>query len=75
MPTAAEAADAGDFVVIAVPLKLTNDMPVKQLAGKVVIDTNNYMAWRDGTVFRGSRTAITVTDLNGGESVHAYPSA
>lgn len=46
--TAAEAADAGDFVVIAVPLKLTNDMPVKQLAGKVVIDTNNYMAWRDG---------------------------
>ena len=46
--TSAEAAEAGDFVVIAVPLKLANDMPVKQLAGKVVIDTNNYMAWRDG---------------------------
>lgn len=46
--TAAEAAAAGDFVVVAVPLKLANDMPVDALAGKVVIDTNNYMPWRDG---------------------------
>lgn len=46
--TAAEAAAAGDFVVVAVPLKLTNNMPTEALAGKVVIDTNNYMAWRDG---------------------------
>jgi len=46
--TAAGAAEAGDFVVVAVPLKLTNNMPVKELAGKVVIDTNNYMPWRDG---------------------------
>lgn len=46
--TAADAAEAGDFAVIAVPLKLANDMPVKQLAGKIVLDTNNYMPWRDG---------------------------
>lgn len=46
--TGAGAAAAGDFVVIAVPLKLANDMPVEALAGKVVIDTNNYMPWRDG---------------------------
>ena len=46
--TAAGAAEAGDFVVVAVPLKLVNDMPAEQLAGKVVIDTNNYMPWRDG---------------------------
>ncbi|TGG91725.1 NADP oxidoreductase [Natronospirillum operosum] len=46
--TAAGAATAGDFVVVAVPLKLDNDMPVAELAGKVVLDTNNYMAWRDG---------------------------
>jgi 8-hydroxy-5-deazaflavin:NADPH oxidoreductase len=46
--TAAEAAAAGDFVVIAVPLKLVNNMPTAQLAGKVVLDTNNYMPWRDG---------------------------
>ena len=57
--TAAEAAAAGDFVVIAVPLQLVNNMPVEALAGKVVIDTNNYMAWRDGNyaiVDSGERT-------------------
>jgi predicted dinucleotide-binding enzyme len=46
--TAAEAAAAGDLAVIAVPLKLVNDMPVDELAGKIVLDTNNYMTWRDG---------------------------
>lgn len=57
--TAAEAADAGDFVVIAVPLKLVNDMPVRELAGKIVLDTNNYMSWRDGNypmIDSGERT-------------------
>jgi hypothetical protein len=46
--TAEQAARAGDFVVIAVPLKLANNMPTDALAGKIVIDTNNYMIWRDG---------------------------
>jgi predicted dinucleotide-binding enzyme len=46
--TAAQAAVAGDLIVVAVPLKLVNDMPVGALSGKVVIDTNNYMPWRDG---------------------------
>lgn len=46
--TAADAAAVADFAVIAVPLKLVNNMPVEELAGKIVIDTNNYMAGRDG---------------------------
>ena len=46
--TAEKAAEAGDFVIIAVPLKLANNMPADALAGKIVIDTNNYMPWRDG---------------------------
>ncbi|ARQ69153.1 NADPH-dependent F420 reductase [Streptomyces marincola] len=46
--TAADAAESGDFVIVAVPLKLVNNMPVEQLAGKIVLDTNNYMPWRDG---------------------------
>lgn len=46
--TAAEAAATGDFAVIAVPLRLVNNMPVEELAGKIVLDTNNYMIWRDG---------------------------
>ncbi|MGX1175532.1 NADPH-dependent F420 reductase [Pseudomonas sp. R151218B TE3479] len=48
--TAAGAAAAGDFVIVAVPLKVDNDMPVEALAGKVVLDTNNYMVWRDGHI-------------------------
>jgi predicted dinucleotide-binding enzyme len=46
--TAAEAAEAGEFVVVSVPFKAHRDLPVAQLAGKVVLDTNNYMVWRDG---------------------------
>ncbi|WP_169949805.1 NADPH-dependent F420 reductase [Microbispora sp. H11081] len=46
--TAAGAAAAADFAIVAVPLKLVNNMPVTQLAGKIVLDTNNYMPWRDG---------------------------
>lgn len=48
--TAAGAAAEGDFVIVAVPLRLANDMPVQELAGKVVLDTNNYMVWRDGNI-------------------------
>lgn len=32
------------------PLKLVNDMPVEELAGKIVLDTNNCMIWRDGHI-------------------------
>jgi 8-hydroxy-5-deazaflavin:NADPH oxidoreductase len=56
---AAQAAAAGDFAVVAVPLKVVNDLPVRELAGKIVLDTNNYMVWRDGNipaVDSGSRT-------------------
>lgn len=47
---AADAAEAADFAVVAVPLKVVNDMPVEELAGKIVLDTNNYMIWRDGHI-------------------------
>ena len=46
--TAAEAAAAGDFAVVTVPLKNLADVPVEPLAGKIVIDTNNYYWERDG---------------------------
>ncbi|WP_203751141.1 NADPH-dependent F420 reductase [Actinoplanes cyaneus] len=48
--TAAEAAAAGDIVVVTVPLKAYADVPVAPLAGKVVIDTNNYYPERDGQI-------------------------
>jgi len=48
--TAVEAAAAGDFVVVTVPLKAYRDVPVAELAGKIVIDTNNYYWERDGHI-------------------------
>ena len=45
--TSDAAADA-DFAVLAFPYSPDSKLPVKELAGKVVIDNNNYMVWRDG---------------------------
>ncbi|MFG1996055.1 NADPH-dependent F420 reductase [Actinoplanes sp. NPDC048988] len=46
--TAVEAATAGDIVVVSVPFKAHTQLPVAELAGKVVLDTNNYYPQRDG---------------------------
>ncbi len=46
--TAQDAAAAGDLVVVTVPFKAYLDVPAEPLAGKVVIDTNNYYFERDG---------------------------
>ena len=48
--TAEEAAAAGDIVVVTIPLRAFRTVPVEPLAGKVVIDTNNYYPQRDGAV-------------------------
>lgn len=46
--TAAQAGAAGDVVVVTVPLKAIDQVPVDELAGKIVLDTNNYYPQRDG---------------------------
>jgi predicted dinucleotide-binding enzyme len=46
--TAAGAAERGDLVVVTVPFKAHRDVPAAPLAGKVVVDTNNYYPTRDG---------------------------
>jgi predicted dinucleotide-binding enzyme len=46
--TAAVAAEAGDIVVVTIPLKAYREVPVEPLRGKVLIDTNNYYPQRDG---------------------------
>jgi predicted dinucleotide-binding enzyme len=48
--TPAEAGAAGDLVVVSIPLGAYRAVPVEPLAGKVVIDTNNYYPQRDGQV-------------------------
>ncbi|MET4158475.1 putative dinucleotide-binding enzyme [Agromyces sp. PvR057] len=48
--TPQEAADAADFAVVTVPFKAYEAVPVEPLAGKIVIDTNNYYWERDGHI-------------------------
>lgn len=48
--TSADAGEAGDFVVVTVPLRAIGDIPVAPLAGKIVLDTNNYYPGRDGRI-------------------------
>jgi predicted dinucleotide-binding enzyme len=48
--TPLEAAQAGDIVVVTIPLKNYRDVPIGPLAGKIVIDTNNYYPERDGHI-------------------------
>ena len=48
--TVDDAAKAGDIVVVTIPLKNYRSVPPAPLAGKIVIDTNNYYPQRDGHI-------------------------
>ncbi len=61
--TAAEAAAAGDIVVVTIPLKKYRDVPVAPLAGKIVIDTNNYYPQRDGSIPELDNESTTTAEL------------
>jgi 8-hydroxy-5-deazaflavin:NADPH oxidoreductase len=61
--TPVEAAHAGDIVVVTVPLKNYRDVPVEPLAGKIVIDTNNYYPERDGHFTELDNESTTTSEL------------
>lgn len=61
--TAQDAAESGDVVVVTVPLKAYRDVPVGPLAGKVVIDTNNYYPDRDGHIAELDDESTTTSEL------------
>jgi predicted dinucleotide-binding enzyme len=61
--TPAEAARAGDIVVVTIPLRNIADVPVEPLAGKVVIDTNNYYPQRDGHIPELDAESTTTAEL------------
>jgi predicted dinucleotide-binding enzyme len=61
--TATDAAAAGDIVVVTVPFKNFRDVPVAPLAGKIVIDTNNYYFERDGRFAEIESGEATVSGL------------
>lgn len=61
--TAIDAAKAGDIVVVTVPLKNYRSVPVEPLAGKIVIDTNNYYPQRDGHIPELDDESTTTAEL------------
>ena len=61
--TPSEAAAAGDLVVVTIPLKSIDTVPVGPLANKVVIDTNNYYPQRDGHIPELDNETLTTSEL------------
>ncbi len=61
--TIEEAAAAGDIVLVAIPLKSIGDIPAAPLAGKVVIDANNYYPQRDGRIASLDANETTTSEM------------
>ena len=61
--TVVDAAKAGDMVVVAIPLKNYRTVPFEPLAGKIVIDTNNYYPQRDGHIAELDSESTTTSEL------------
>jgi hypothetical protein len=61
--TTAEAAEAGDIVVVSIPLKAYASVPAGPLAGKTVADTGNYYPQRDGQLPELDSGELTSSEL------------
>jgi predicted dinucleotide-binding enzyme len=61
--TAAEAAEQADVAVVTVPMRAYTAVPVEPLAGKIVLDTNNYYWERDGHIPELDRGEATSSGL------------
>jgi len=61
--TAEGAAASGDFVLVAVPLRAYQAVPVEPLAGKLVLDANNYYPQRDGRIAALDSNESTTSEL------------
>jgi 8-hydroxy-5-deazaflavin:NADPH oxidoreductase len=77
--TAAEAAAAGDLVVVTIPLRSYQQVPVAETAGKTVVDTNNYYPQRDGHIAelddgRTTSSELLAAHLPGAHVVKAFNS-
>jgi predicted dinucleotide-binding enzyme len=61
--TVQEVAEAGEIVVVTIPLKNIDTVPVAPLAGKVVIDTDNYYPERDGHIAELDDETTTTAEM------------
>lgn len=60
---ATDAAAQADVAILAFPYAPHHTLPAAELAGKVVLDNNNYMPWRDGNFPTVDSGAVTVHEL------------
>jgi len=60
--TVEQAAAFGDIIVVAIPLKSILAIPAAPLAGKIVVDTNNYYPDRDGHIPELDAQATTTSE-------------
>jgi len=61
--TAAQAAEAGDLVVVSIPVKAYSSVPAGPLAGQRVLDTGNYYPQRDGQIAELDDGSLTSSGL------------
>jgi predicted dinucleotide-binding enzyme len=61
--TAVEAAEAAEVAVVTVPLHAIDQLPAAPLAGKIVLDTNNYYFERDGHIEALDKGETTTSEL------------
>jgi 8-hydroxy-5-deazaflavin:NADPH oxidoreductase len=61
--TVDEAAEFGEVVLVAVPFGRYRELPAAPLAGKIVIDANNYYPGRDGTLAELDDDSTTSSEL------------
>ncbi len=59
----AEAARAGDVVVVTIPLNAIHSLPAEAFDGKLVIDTCNYYPGRDGEIQMLEEETTTTSEL------------
>jgi len=75
--TPVEAATAGDWAIVTVPLTALGSLPAEPLAGKIVVDTNNYYWERDGHIpaldaAQTTTSQLTQEHLSGSQVVKGF---
>jgi predicted dinucleotide-binding enzyme len=61
--TPVEAAQRGELVLVSIPLRAYREVPTQPVAGKVVMDTNNYYPQRDGHIAELDDGSTTGSEL------------
>jgi 8-hydroxy-5-deazaflavin:NADPH oxidoreductase len=61
--TVLDAAKSGELVLVAIPLRAYRSVPPEPLAGKIVLDANNYYPQRDGHIPELDNESTTTSEL------------